>query len=92
LHLIFKYSFKKTCFFASTIIYLSKKKDQAFQEEYEVKKKNVVSLDTLPRLLENGIQAWPWNLFWINYGRGILFRLMIFVKISHSSFQKFKLL
>lgn len=36
---------------------------KAFQEEYAVEKKIVVSLDTLPRLLENGIQALPWNLF-----------------------------
>jgi len=36
---------------------------KAFQEEYKVEKKIVVSLDTLPRLLENGIQALPWNLF-----------------------------
>jgi hypothetical protein len=57
-----------------------------------VEKKIVVSLDTLPGLLENGIQALPWNLFLDKFRRGKLFRLMISVKISHSSFQKFKLL
>ena len=36
---------------------------KAFSEEYEIEKKIIVSLDTLPRKLENGILALPWKLF-----------------------------
>lgn len=36
---------------------------KAFQEEYNVGKKIVVSLDTMPRLLEQDIQSLPWQMF-----------------------------
>ncbi len=36
---------------------------KALMEEYTIRKKIIVSLDTLPRLLDHDIQALPWNVF-----------------------------